>query len=69
LFESQYYINKVGDVDWVSLATDRNMWKGPFKLCKRQESAWLNGAAITGIFEKKKGEEFFDFECCNETNL
>jgi hypothetical protein len=27
LFESQYYINKVGDVAWVYLTPDRNMWK------------------------------------------
>jgi len=29
LFESQYYINKVGDVDWVSLAPGKNMCKAP----------------------------------------
>jgi len=26
-FEHQYYINPVGDVDWVCLALDRKMWK------------------------------------------
>jgi len=28
-FESQYYINTVGDVDWVCLAPDRKVWKAP----------------------------------------
>ena len=28
-FESQYYINTVGYVDWASLAPDRKVWKAP----------------------------------------
>ena len=32
LFESQYYINKVGDVDWVCLASGRNMCKAPLSM-------------------------------------
>ena len=31
-FENQYYINTVGDVDWVCLATDRKVWKAPLKM-------------------------------------
>ena len=28
-FESRYYINTVGDVDWVCLASDRKVWEAP----------------------------------------
>jgi hypothetical protein len=28
-FESQYYINTVGYVDWASLALDGKVWKAP----------------------------------------
>jgi len=28
-FENRYYINTVGDVDWVCLAPDRKVWKAP----------------------------------------
>jgi hypothetical protein len=31
-FESQYYINTVGDVDWVCLAPDRKLWKAPLNV-------------------------------------
>jgi hypothetical protein len=31
-FESQYYINTEGDVDWVSLAPDRKVWKAPLNV-------------------------------------
>jgi hypothetical protein len=31
-FESQYYINTVGDVDWVCLAPDRKVWKAPLNM-------------------------------------
>ena len=31
-FESEYYINTVGDVDWVSLAPDRKVWKAPLNM-------------------------------------
>jgi len=31
-FESQYYINTVGDVDWVSLAPDSKVWKAPLNM-------------------------------------
>jgi hypothetical protein len=32
LFESQYYINKVEGVDWVSFAPDRNTWHTPLNM-------------------------------------
>jgi len=31
-FKSQYYINTVGDVDWVYLAPDRKVWKAPLNM-------------------------------------
>jgi hypothetical protein len=31
-FESQYYINTVGDVDWVCVAADRKVWKAPLNV-------------------------------------
>jgi len=32
LFESQYYINKFGDLDWVSFAPDRNTCRAPLNI-------------------------------------
>jgi len=31
-FESRYYINTVGDVDWVCLAADRKVWEAPLNM-------------------------------------
>jgi len=31
-FESQYYINTVGDVEWVCLALDRKVLKAPLNM-------------------------------------
>ena len=31
-FESRYYINTVGDVDWVCLAPDGKVWKAPLNI-------------------------------------
>jgi len=31
-FENLYYINSVGDVAWVCLATDRKVWKAPLNI-------------------------------------
>ena len=31
-FESQYYINTVGNVDWVCLAPDRKLWEAPLNM-------------------------------------
>ena len=31
-FESQYYINTVGDVDWVCLSSDRKVWIAPVNM-------------------------------------
>jgi hypothetical protein len=31
-FESWYYVNTVGDVDWVCLAPDREVWKAPLNM-------------------------------------
>jgi hypothetical protein len=31
-FESQYYVDTVGDMDWISLAPDRKVWKAPMKM-------------------------------------
>jgi hypothetical protein len=33
-FESECYINAVGDVDWVSLAPDRKVWKAPLNIIR-----------------------------------
>ena len=64
-----YYINTVGDVDWVCLAPDRKVWKAPlnmvFRLCKRQVSAWLMEQQLPVHLEK----DFCDFESCSEENL
>jgi hypothetical protein len=32
LVESEYYINTVGDLDWVCLASDRKVWKAPLNM-------------------------------------
>jgi hypothetical protein len=31
-FESQYYMNTVGDVEWVCLAPDRKKWEAPLNM-------------------------------------
>ena len=47
------------DVDWVSLAPDRNMWKPPlntvmsFHVVLEAGKYVANGATITGILKKK----------------
>ena len=47
------------DVDWVSLAPDRNVWKPlnmvmSFHVVLEAGKYVANGATITGIFEEKK---------------
>jgi hypothetical protein len=32
MFEGQYHINTVGDVDWVCLAADRKVWKAALNI-------------------------------------
>jgi hypothetical protein len=59
-FESQYYINTVGDVDWVCLAADRKLWKAPLnmvmclQIVEEAVKCMASGARITNIFDKKK---------------
>jgi len=73
LFESQYYINKVGDLDWVSLAPDRNKCRAPLntvtslQVMLKAVKCLANGATVIGTLVEREG--VCDFESCNEINL
>ena len=59
-FECRHYINSVGDVDWVSLAPDRKVWKAPLhmvmslQVVQEAGKCEANGATVTGILGKRK---------------
>jgi hypothetical protein len=60
LFESQYCINNVGDVDWVSLPSDRNTWQSPLNIVLALQVVYkagksvANRATVSGTLGKRE---------------